>query len=139
MVICDLISRLNEFGKELPMMAKIGSVTNRALFVDLFGNSNGLPTMHLSEERPLASVKKCGTLLKELDVWVKESTNHQPESNVYLVSSYDYDDGSYDFRYFKLEDVVQDSEQVFLIGNEQECENLREHFDAFDENMLDPN
>ncbi|MER2497017.1 hypothetical protein ABS858_13045 [Vibrio neptunius] len=138
MIISDLISRLHELDNNLCMKAKVGSVSNDAMFVDIFGNSNGLPTMHLSDEKPLPSVKKCKTLLKELDIWFKESTNHKPESNVYLVVSYDYNDGSYDFRYFKLVNVFQDNEQIFLIGNEQECESLREHFEAFDENMLDP-
>ena len=139
MVIKDLICRLNELDNELCMMARVGSVSNSALFVDLFGNSNGLPAIHLSVEMPLPSVKKCATLLKELVVWIEESTNNQAESNIYLVSTYDYDDGSYDFRYFKLVNISQDNDQIFLIGGEQDCESLREHFDAFDENMLDPN
>ncbi|MFS1441877.1 MULTISPECIES: hypothetical protein [unclassified Vibrio] len=139
MVIKDLICRLNELDNELCMMARVGSVSNSALFVDLFGNSNGLPVIHLSDEMPLPSVKKCAILSKELEIWIDESTNHQAESNIYLVNTYDYDDGSYDFRYFKLVNISQDNDQVFLIGDEQDCEVLREHFDAFDENILDPN
>lgn len=138
MVIGDLASKLEKLDKDLPIMAKVVSVTNEILFVDLFGKRNGLPALHLSDERPLPTVKKCRTLLKELDVWLNESVNNQPESKVYLSSIYDYEDGSYDFRYFKLKDIVQDNDQIILIGNDLESNNLREHFDAFDENMLDP-
>lgn len=64
--------------------------------------------------------KKSETLLKEIEIWVNESINYQPESNVFLVNSFDYDDGSYDFRYFKLEDVLQVGEEALLIGSDQE-------------------
>ncbi len=138
MVIRDLIARLNELDNDLSIMAKIGQASNAALFVDLFGNSNGAPTMFLSDERPLPSVKKSETLLKEIEIWVNESINYQSESNVFLVNSFDYDDGSYDFRYFKLEEVLQVGEEALLIGSDQECKNLREHFEAFDQSMLDP-
>lgn len=138
MVIRDLIARLNELDNDLSIMAKIGQASNAALFVDLFGNSNGAPAMFLSDERPLPSVKKSETLLKEIEIWVNESINYQPESNVFLVNSFDYDDGSYDFRYFKLVEVLQVGKEALLIGSDQECKNLREHFEAFDQSMLDP-
>ena len=89
MVIRDLIARLNELDNDLSIMAKIGQASNAALFVDLFGNSNGAPTIFLSDERPLPSVKKSETLLKEIEIWVNESVNYQPESNVFLVNSFD--------------------------------------------------
>ncbi len=83
MVISDLISRLNAVGDDLPMMAKISSVSNCPFFIDIFGNRNNIAIMYLSDEKPLSSVKKCRTLVKELDIWVNESVNYQPESNVF--------------------------------------------------------
>lgn len=138
MLVRDLITKLNELNGDLSMMAKIGQGTSESLFIDLFGNSNGIPTMYLSCEKPLPSVKKCKTLLEELEIWAAESIHHQSDSNVYLVNCFDYDDGSYDFRYFKIEDVVHDGIEVLLISSVMENKDLREHFEAFDESMFNP-
>lgn len=118
------------------MMAMIGNESEKELFVDLFANSNGLPTIMLSEEEPLPSTKSCCILLKELLIWEKESVHHQPSSDIYIVTNYEYEDGSYDFRYFKLVTLYDENSKLVLITEDEECIELREHFEAFDESML---
>ena len=121
----------------LPVVAIFSNDSQKIFFVDLFGNSDGLPTIMISEDEPPQSRKKSGVLLKELNLWKTESINYVPDANIYLVSNFEYEDGSYDFRYFQLEDVIQEKSCSKLVAKSDESVELREHFAAFDESMFD--
>lgn len=138
MVVNELIETLSESNNCLPILAKLGNESKKHMYVDIFGNSLGLPTIYLSEDEPIQGVKKCSVLLRELERWRANSIHYHLDNDVYLIFIFEYKDESHDYRYFKLEGVAQDKSCVMLIASSLENKQLREHKAAFDENMYSP-
>lgn len=137
MIVTELIEDLKVLGDiSKPIFASLEADLAKKLYVDLFVNSNGLPAISTSEEEPLPFNKKGNILLQELQTWEKESIHYDSKSDVYLITNYEYDDGSYDFRYFKLKAISDEGDNLILIARPDECIELREHHDAFDDSML---
>lgn len=137
MVVTKLIEELKLLGNiSKPLLASIEVDLAKNLYVDLFVNSSGLPAITTSEEEPLPFNKQGNVLLQELQAWEQESIHYDSKSDVYLMTSYEYDDESYDFRYFKLKAISDEGDNLILIAEPEECIELREHHEAFDDDML---
>ncbi|PJC86803.1 hypothetical protein CSW98_07355 [Vibrio sp. HA2012] len=121
------------------MVASIATISSSVLYVDIFGNSGGNPTIFVSEERPIPEEKRCGVLLKELNIWKDERIYVHQDSTLYLSAIFEYDDESYDFRFFELVDVVEEELCIRLVGSLEESTILREHYEAVDDDMFDSN
>lgn len=114
------------------MKAMIGN-HKPVLYIDIFGNSNNIPIVMASEDKPFPGVKTGESFLKELKIWAEEENKCDI---LYLNTNFKYTDGSYDFRYFKLDSIVI-NENIVLVFEVNEKVELREHFDAVDEDMFD--
>ena len=137
MVVTQLIEELKALETiSKPLFASIQVDFEQKLYIDLFGNSDGLPGIFTSEEEPLPSNKQGNVLLKELQRWRKDSIHYDPKSDVYLINTYQYEDGSYDFRSFRLKAVCDQGDHFILVAGPDESIELREHYEAFDESML---
>jgi hypothetical protein len=123
-------------GISKPVLASLNECSTEKFYVDVFGNSNGLPTVSISVDEPLPEVKKSDILLEEIIRWKEESIHYLPDASVYLISNYEYDDESYDIRYFKLRCVIEEKSSLILISEPSECIELREYYEAFNDNMF---
>lgn len=140
MVVTKLIEELQLFeSTSKPLFASLNHKLAEKLYVDIFGNSKGLPTVFLSDEEPLPKNKEGNTLLAELQRWKNESSHYNPDSDVFLIAYHEYEDKSYDGRYFKLKNVSDEGDSLTLVAEQDECIELREHYEAFDESMLEEN
>lgn len=134
MIVDLLIKELRELGEvSKPLFAVIEGFSEDRLFVYIFGNSKGLPTISVVADEPLPENKNSQVLLKGLLIWKTEDRN--PDAEVYLEAIYEYPDESYDFRYFKLLAIRDEGDRLILIGDKAEALELRQHYDAFDESM----
>lgn len=113
-----------------PVFAAADFSSNRRLYVDLFANANGLPAILVSEDTPLPSVKHGSTLLHELHTWKNDSIHYDPSSIIYLMLVHDYEDSSYDFRYYKINKITNEDLALVLIYDSHECFELREFYEA---------
>lgn len=137
MVVTKLIEKLKLLeNTSKPLFASLNEDTTKKYFVDVFGNSCGLPTISISEDEPLPANKDSSILLEELKRWRTDSTHYNPDTDLYLIANYEYEDESYDIRYFKLEEVVEKGNDLILIAASNESVELREHYEAFDDDML---
>ena len=137
MVVTQLIAELKVLETiSKPIFAWIQVDLEKKLYIDLFGNSNGSPAIFTSEEEPLPSNKQSNVLLEELQIWGKYSIHHDAKPDVYLTTNYEYEDGSYDFRSFKLKAVCDQGDHLILVAGPDESIELREHYEAFDESTL---
>lgn len=137
MNIDDLIQGLEPLKNSADKIMAIVELNNqRRMYAGIFGNSQGSPTLMVYKEEPLPSVKKCNDLVAELKAWKYDSMHYKANDHVYLVVIHEYKDDSYDFRYFKV-DLIENGEELFLISKSDESSELREHFEAFDEDMFD--
>uniref|UniRef100_A0A486XQF8 Uncharacterized protein n=1 Tax=Rheinheimera sp. BAL341 TaxID=1708203 RepID=A0A486XQF8_9GAMM len=134
MIVDLLIKELRELGEvSKPLFAVIEGFSEDRLFVYIFGNSMGLPTISVVVDEPLPENKNSQVLLKGLLIWKAEDRN--PDAEVYLKAIHEYPDESYDFRYFKLQAIRDEGDHLILIGDKAEALELRQHYDAFDESM----
>jgi len=137
MIVTKLIEELKLLGNiSKPLFASIDGSLTKDLYVGMFGHSNGLPTVSISEDEPLPANKQSNTLLIELQRWKNESIHYNSDTDVYFITNYEYEDESYDFRYFKLKAVSDEGDNLALIAEPGECIELRKHHEAFDDNML---
>lgn len=52
------------------------------------------------------------------------------------MANYEYEDESYDFRYFKLKAISDEEQNLILIAEPDEYIKLREHHEAFNDDMF---
>ncbi|MDP5142147.1 hypothetical protein ORJ00_05300 [Rheinheimera baltica] len=134
MLASELIEKLRlPDGTSKPLFSLIGGDSSRRLFVCRFGCLEDYPTILITVDEPLPKNKNSKVLLEELFIWINE--DNYPDSEVYLESIFEYPDESYDFRYFKLQTIRDESDHLILIGDKAEALELRQHYDAFDESM----
>jgi hypothetical protein len=136
MVVSNLIQELERLDNiSKPLFASLCNNLVEKFYVGSFGNSNGLPTLSMSDDEPLPENKEGKTLLAELKRWKRESIHYKHDSDVYMTAVYEYDDESYDFRYFKLKAVSDEGDCLTLISESYEYIELREHYEAFDNSI----
>lgn len=68
MIVTTLIEELILIGDiSKPLLASVEGYLSKNLHVEFFVNSNGLPSIMVSEEEPLPSTKQGDVLLEELE------------------------------------------------------------------------
>lgn len=137
MVVTELIEKIRLL-KNLsrPIYGSLGERSNELYYVNLFGNHNGLPSVSIYMEKPI----KCKTgaiLLSELENWKKESIHYEADVHVYLNCIHNYEDESYDFRFFKIRFLLDEGEQVILVAESNESIEFRDHHEAVDSSMFE--
>lgn len=137
MILSNLIEILDTQNFDLSMRARVLNLSETKFYVDIFGNSNGNPTIFVSEEKPIPREKKCGVLLNELKIWKEERSREHRDGTLYLSAIFEHEDESYDFRFFELVDVMEEGLCLCLVGSLEENTSLREHHEAIDEDMFD--
>lgn len=137
MNVTEVINALERYKSSNKLMACIGQDTDKLMFIGVFGNAYGRPFLSVRNEIPQQGAKTCSTLLFELKLWKEESDFYDCATDIYMSALFEYEDESYDFRYFKLHWVKPTKECLLLIGDLSEDAEMREHFDAFDENQYD--
>ena len=126
MIVEKLIEELESLDSNLVLMANIDGNGGKLLFVYIFGNSQGFPIIKLSDIRPLPSAKKVRQLLNELERWVERGNKNA--SPIHLMTSFDYEDSSYDLKYYSIINVINSMDTVTLISDGNEILEMREHF-----------
>ena len=128
MIVGKLIEELKNLDSNLVVMASISQKGEPLFFVNLFGTSRNFPTITLLDIKPLPSEKIIGSFIEELELWVNQKDELENKFPVHLMCSFDYEDLSYDLRYFPLTRLIKRSDGIVLIGDTKESLELREHF-----------
>lgn len=120
----ELIKILEGIDPDAILMADINN-GEKEFFVYIFGNSQGFPIIKLSDMHPLPSEKKVRKLLNELERWVERG--NKDTSPIHLMASFDYEDSSYDLKYYSIINVINGMDTVTLVSDGNEILKMREH------------
>jgi len=127
-MIFDLIKRLGCFREGRVLVSLGESYFNLSIFM----TSQGKPVVKLREMDLEGNSKTADILIRELENWMRKSDHAKNKSPLYCVLDYEYEDGSYDLRYYRIKGVDNQSGCNVLLADETELVELREHYEASD-------
>jgi len=136
MIVSELLDLLCE-SQDLshPVRALISSVDPRILNTDILGSAHGIPSISVIEGDRLPFAKTCGVLVDEIRTFDNEGESVKRYSRIYVSIVVEYEDESYDHRFFDIGSVRHTGEEVVLVAEPEERLELREWYPPFDESQ----